>query len=107
LGIWWIPHATTTSASSAPKLKTETSLPGYDGDRWVALHDYQGTEWKDIIDPWQVLNEHLLRAATAIFSLPCFTGASKHPFTHRLKNVGTTEFHTLNIELCPSEESRK
>jgi hypothetical protein len=48
------------------QVETEPSLPGYDGDRWVALHDYQGTEWKDIIDRWQVLNEHLLRAATAI-----------------------------------------
>jgi quercetin dioxygenase-like cupin family protein len=30
--------------------------------------------------------------------------ASKHPFTHRLENVGTTEFHTLNIEFCPLEK---
>jgi DinB superfamily len=48
------------------QVETEPSLPGYDGDRWVALHDYQGTEWKDIIDRWRFLNEHLLRAATAI-----------------------------------------
>jgi hypothetical protein len=48
------------------QVETEPSLPGYDGDRWVALHDYQGTEWEDIIDRWQVLNEHLLHAATAI-----------------------------------------
>jgi quercetin dioxygenase-like cupin family protein len=30
--------------------------------------------------------------------------ASKYPFTHRLENVGTTEFHTLNIEFCPLEK---
>jgi len=33
--------------------------------------------------------------------------ASKHPLTHRLENVGRTEFHTLDIEFCPFEESRK
>jgi len=27
--------------------------------------------------------------------------ASKNPFSHRLKNVGKTIFHTLNIEFCP------
>jgi quercetin dioxygenase-like cupin family protein len=32
-----------------------------------------------------------------------FDNASKHPFTHRLENVGTTEFHTLAIEFCPLE----
>jgi quercetin dioxygenase-like cupin family protein len=32
--------------------------------------------------------------------------ASRHPFTHRLENVGTTQFHTLDIEFCPFGESR-
>jgi quercetin dioxygenase-like cupin family protein len=36
-----------------------------------------------------------------------FDNASKHPFTHRLQNVGNTEFHTLSIEFCPLEESGK
>ena len=30
-----------------------------------------------------------------------FDEASLKPFTHRLTNVGKTQFHTLNIELCP------
>jgi len=29
--------------------------------------------------------------------------ASKHPFSHRLENVGKTEFHTLAIQFCPLE----
>ena len=48
------------------QLETEPSLPGYDGNRWVALHDYQGMDWNEIIGLWLVMNEHLLRAASAI-----------------------------------------
>jgi hypothetical protein len=48
------------------QLETEPSLPDYDGDRWVALHDYQGMEWNEIIGRWRVLNEQLVRAASAI-----------------------------------------
>src|SRR5262250_401217 len=44
------------------QLETAPSLPDYDGDCWVALHDYQGMEWHEIIECWRVMNEHLLRA---------------------------------------------
>jgi quercetin dioxygenase-like cupin family protein len=33
-----------------------------------------------------------------------FDHAFTSPFTHRLKNVGNTEFHTLDIEFCPLEK---
>jgi len=48
------------------QLEPEPSLPGYDGDGWVALHDYQGMGWKEIIGRWRAMNEHLLRSASAV-----------------------------------------
>jgi hypothetical protein len=48
------------------QLQTDLSLPGYDGDRWVALHNYQSMAWKEIIERWRIMNQHLLRAASAI-----------------------------------------
>jgi len=40
------------------------AMPGYDGERWVALHAYQEREWNGLIDIWQRLNEQLLSAAS-------------------------------------------
>lgn len=48
------------------QLEENPALPSYDGDRWVALHRYQDTEWGAIIDHWRFANEHLIRAASAI-----------------------------------------
>ena len=48
------------------QVETEPSLPNYDGERWVALHNYQGMEWKELIARWRMLNEHLLRAASGV-----------------------------------------
>jgi hypothetical protein len=45
------------------QLETGPSMPGYDGDRWVALHGYQGLEWEDLIEVWVTSNRQLLRAA--------------------------------------------
>lgn len=48
------------------QLETEPFLPGYDGDHWVALHDYQDMEWNEIIGRWSMMNQQLVRAARAI-----------------------------------------
>ena len=48
------------------QLENEPSLPGYDGDGWVLLHDYQEMDWKEIIACWRVMNEHFLRAASKV-----------------------------------------
>jgi DinB family protein len=48
------------------QLEADLNLPGYDGDRWVALHNYQSMDWKKIIERWRIMNQHLLRAASAI-----------------------------------------
>lgn len=48
------------------QIEEEPSLADYDGDRWVALHNYQQMEWQEIIDCWRVMNQQLVRAASAI-----------------------------------------
>jgi len=47
------------------QLENNLALPGYDGDRWVALHAYQLREWTDLIALWRTANAHLLAAAEA------------------------------------------
>jgi len=42
------------------------TLPGYDGPRWVSLHNYQQRDWADLIDTWQRLNQHMLMLAEGI-----------------------------------------
>jgi hypothetical protein len=48
------------------QLENEPALPDYDGDRWVALHEYQTMKWGEIIEYWRMMNQHLIRAASAI-----------------------------------------
>ncbi len=38
-------------------------MPGYDGDRWVALHGYQNRGWRELIELWRAGNLQLLSAA--------------------------------------------
>jgi hypothetical protein len=33
----------------------------YDADRWVDLHQYQTTPWRELITLWAALNSHILR----------------------------------------------
>jgi quercetin dioxygenase-like cupin family protein len=55
----------------------------------VARQQMQGGDWEP---------ETTFRVGEASFA-----DASKTPLTHRLKNVGNTTFHTINIEFCPSD----
>jgi hypothetical protein len=48
------------------QVEAEPLLPSYDGERWIALHNYQGMEWKEVIGRWRMMNEHLLRAASGV-----------------------------------------
>jgi hypothetical protein len=48
------------------QLENEPALPDYDGDRWVALHEYQTMKWSEVIEYWRMMNQHLIRAASAI-----------------------------------------
>src|SRR6516225_11478298 len=46
------------------QLEEQPSLDDYDGERWVALHDYQAMDWSEIIESWRMMNQHLIRAAS-------------------------------------------
>jgi hypothetical protein len=42
------------------------AMPGYEQNRWVAIHAYQRRDWKELIESWQALNRQLLAAAEAV-----------------------------------------
>jgi hypothetical protein len=48
------------------QLEDKPAMPGYDGNRWVALHGYQQRDWREMVAVWHALNEQLLAAATAV-----------------------------------------
>jgi len=48
------------------QVEEQPSLANYDGDRWVALHNYQAMDWGEIIESWRVMNQQLIRAASII-----------------------------------------
>jgi len=48
------------------QVEEQPSLAGYDGNQWVALHNYQAMDWGEIIECWRVLNQQLIRAASMI-----------------------------------------
>src|SRR5271169_380636 len=47
------------------QLEDKPAMPGYDGDRWVQLHDYQNRDWSELVGLWEALNQQLLAAAKA------------------------------------------
>ena len=48
------------------QLEEHPAMPGYDGDAWVVLHQYQRRAWPSLIERWKVLNQQLLAAAEAV-----------------------------------------
>ena len=48
------------------QLEDKPAMPGYDGDGWVALHQYQQRDWSELIQLWHALNAQLLTAAKAV-----------------------------------------
>ena len=42
------------------------AMPGYEQNRWVAVHAYQRRDWKELIELWQALNRQLLAASEAV-----------------------------------------
>jgi len=47
------------------QLEDKPRMPGYDGDAWVELHQYQRRNWQEMIELWRALNQQLLTAAEA------------------------------------------
>ena len=41
------------------QLTPRIDLPGYDGDEWVRVQQYQDRPWREIIDLWQMYNTQL------------------------------------------------
>ena len=48
------------------QLEDNPAMPGYEQNRWVAVHAYQRRDWKELIEVWQALNQQLLTAAEAV-----------------------------------------
>jgi hypothetical protein len=48
------------------QLEDNPAMPGYEQNRWVAIHAYQRRDWKELIELWQALNRQLLAAAEAV-----------------------------------------
>jgi hypothetical protein len=40
--------------------------PGYDGDRWQAIHDYAGMAWEEVLEHWRLQNALLARVVARI-----------------------------------------
>jgi hypothetical protein len=57
------------------QLAGELSFPGYDQAAWVALQDYQGRSWRQLVDLWVLYNHHLAHVIRRIpgsaASVPC------------------------------------
>jgi hypothetical protein len=86
------------------QLEDNPKMPGYEGDRWVALHRYQVRPWSELIALWHALNTQLLVATEAVpdaaWSRTCTIGDSQ-PLTlkfvfedyldhmiHHLRHIG-------------------
>jgi hypothetical protein len=86
------------------QLEDKPKMPGYDGDAWVELHQYQQRNWQEMIELWRTLNQQLLAAAEAApdpaWSRTC-TIADSQPLTlkfviedyiahmlHHLRHIG-------------------
>jgi DinB superfamily len=68
------------------QLEEHPAMPGYDGDAWVALHQYQRRDWQSLIDRWVMLNCQLQAAAEAVPDLAwtrTLTIADSAPLTLR------------------------
>jgi len=42
------------------------AMPGYEQNRWVAIHRYQQRDWVELTNLWQDLNRQLLVAAESV-----------------------------------------
>ena len=48
------------------QFENNLAMPGYEQNRWVAVHAYQHRDWRELIEVWQALNRQLLAAAEAV-----------------------------------------
>jgi hypothetical protein len=47
-------------------MEDNLALPGYEQNRWVAIHRYHERDWQELISLWHALNRQLLSAAESV-----------------------------------------
>ena len=48
------------------QMEDRQAFPGYDQNRWVAIHRYHERDWQELISLWQAMNRQLLHAAQSV-----------------------------------------
>src|SRR5215813_7300104 len=48
------------------QMEDKLALPGYEQNRWVAIHGYHERDWQELISLWHAMNRQLLRAAESV-----------------------------------------
>lgn len=92
-------------------------MPGYEQNRWVAVHAYQRRDWRELIEVWQAINRQLLAAAEAVPGSPwsrTLTVAGSGPLTlhfvfedyvthmsHHLQHIGI-EVGDIKLKTLPA-----
>jgi hypothetical protein len=66
------------------QLADSLDFPGYEQERWVAVQDWAGADWGEVLTLWASLNAHLARVVSRIpagkLSVPCrIAGAAPLP----------------------------
>lgn len=69
------------------QVEDNLALPGYEQNRWVAIHGYQERDWQELISLWHAMNRQLLRAAESV---------PDSAWSHTLR-VGSSEPMTLEF----------
>jgi hypothetical protein len=63
------------------QFEDKLAMPGYQQERWVAVHGYQRREWSELISLWKALNLQLLAAAISVpddaWANTCTVGGSE------------------------------
>jgi nitroreductase len=98
-------------------LEDNPSLPSYDADRWVAIHEYQTGQWLEMIKLWVTINEHILSVVDTITSdlwaRTCTVGESEKMtlsalvesyIDHMLGHLGHIGIETEGLGETPSEK---
>jgi len=48
------------------QMEDRLAMPGYEQNRWVAIHRYQQRHWSELVSLWEALNRQLLAAAESV-----------------------------------------
>lgn len=76
-------------------------LPGYEQNDWVRVSNYQARSWKEIIDLWVALNQHILHVIdkydAKYLATPCIVGTDDPlPIEHLIVDYAGHFVHHYN-----------